>query len=141
MRSVHFWAAGHNNIVGRHDTTLEITTERGVTRRGTCIVGVCANQTLRNLDDDIKAMARNGNTKIVLRMTVDNMTEEVVGRGGIGLTYTDAASMVARTSSFECGRTVLIQANKAASGLDRRFVDRLKRPDTVLDCELVYISG
>jgi len=141
MRSVRFRAAGHSNIVGRHDTTLEITTERNVTRRGTCIVGVCANQTLKDLDDEIKAMARNKNTKIVLRMTVDNMTEEVVGRGGIGLTYTDATSMVSRTSSFECGRTALIQANKAASDLDRGFVDRLRRPDAVLDCELIYISG
>ncbi len=141
MRSVRFRAAGHSEIVGRHDTTLEITTERNVTRRGTCIVGVCANQTLRNLDDEIKAMARNRNTKIVLRMAVDDMAEEVVGRGSIGLTYTDTTSMVARTGSFECGRTVLIQANKAASGLDRGFVDRLKQPDAVLDCELIYISG
>jgi len=140
MRSVFFRAAGHKNIVGKHETTLEITTESNLTKRGSCIIGTRANQTLRDLDADIKALARNRHTRITLRMMVDDLVEELVGRGSPGLLYSDNTSMVARMSSYECGRTVLVDANKAASDLNRILVERLRNPIAILECELVYVN-
>jgi hypothetical protein len=140
MRRVRFQAHGHENVIGEHSTTLEITTETSLTKRGTCIIGVEANQTLNALDNELKSLASKDTTRLVLRMTVGDFKEVVTGWGSPGLTYSDSTSMVVRTSSFECGRTLMVQADKAASDLPRTFVDKLKIPDTVLECELTFFS-
>lgn len=138
MRTVDFHAYGHPNVIGKHRTTLEITTEEKLTSRGTCIIGVRTNQTLRDLDDEVKTLAKSTRTQIQLTMSVDGLVESVMGRGGPGLTYSDPISMVARTSSFECGRTVMVGADRVASDLDRRFVQKLRNPNIVIKCQLIY---
>jgi hypothetical protein len=140
MYIVPFRAFGHNNVVGKHQTTLEITSEDFLTRQGTCIVGIRATQTLAGLDSAIKALAVLETTKIVLMMEVNGIIEQVAGTGGPGLTYSDSVSMVARTSSYQCGRTLLIHADKAASDLDERFVNSLKDSNAVMNCELHFID-
>ena len=140
MQRVQFQAYGHQNVMGEHPTTLEITSEESLTKRGTCIIGVKATQTLHDLDNSLKKLASMKTTKIVLRMKVDDLLEEVIGWGSPGLTYADTTSMVARTSHFECDRTLMVGANKAASDLDRRFVKQLKSPDAFLYCELEFIT-
>jgi len=140
MPSVRFRAYGHENVIGEHKTTVELTSEDHLTRRGSCIVGISSDLTLEKLDSKIKEMATKSSTKIVLRMSVDELTEEVTGTGSPGLTYTDPISMVARTSTFECGRTLMVNADKAASNLNRDFVDRVKASNAVIECELVYLT-
>jgi hypothetical protein len=140
MLRIQFKAFGHENVIGEHETTVELTSERHLTKQGTCIMGVRADITLNQLDSKIKKLALSSNTKIVLRMSVDGLTEEVTGTGSPGLTYTDPISMVTRTSTFECGRTLMVSADKAASDLNRDFVDRLKVSGVVIECELVYIT-
>ena len=73
-------------------------------------------------------------------MKVDDVAETVTGSGGPGLTYSDTTSMVARTSSYQCARTVMINSDKAASDLNREFIDRLKNRETTIDCELQFIT-
>ena len=140
MQSVQFRAYGHENVIGEHKTTVELTSDDYLTRKGSCIVGISSDITLDKLDSKIKEMATKTTTKIVLRMNVDELTEEVTGTGSPGLTYTDPISMVARTSTFECGRTLMVNADKAASDLNRDFIDRLKTSSAVVDCELVYVT-
>ena len=140
MRTVDFHAYGHPNVIGEHKTTLEITTEEKLTSRGTCIIGVRTTQTLRDLDDEIKTLAKSTRTQIQLTMSVDDLVERVMGRGSPGLTYSDSISMVARTSSYECGRTVMVGADRVASDLDRRFVQKLSDPDIVIKCRLSYVK-
>jgi hypothetical protein len=140
MLRIQFKAFGHENVIGEHKTTVELTSERHLTKQGTCIMGVRADITLNQLDSKIKKLALSSNTKIVLRMSVDGLTEEVTGTGSPGLTYTDPISMVTRTSTFVCGRTLMVSADKAASDLNRDFVDRLKASSVVIECELVYIT-
>ena len=138
MRTVDFLAYGHPNVIGKHKTTLEITTEKELTRQGTCIIGVRNTQTLRDLDVEIKTLAKSTRTQIRLSMSVDGLVERIIGRGSPGLTYSDPISMVARTSSFECGRTLMVGADRVASDLDRRFVQKLRNPDIVIKCQLSY---
>jgi hypothetical protein len=140
MQRVQFKAYGHENVIGEHKTTVELTSEDYLTRTGTCIVGVCSNITLDQMDSTIKKLASLPSTKIVLRMSVDGLKEEITGSGGPKLTYMDSTSMVARTSAFECGRTLMVKADKAASDLSRDFIDRLKVSGAVIKCELVYIT-
>ncbi|MFW9768338.1 MAG: DUF371 domain-containing protein [Candidatus Thorarchaeota archaeon] len=140
MRRVRFNAYGHQNVIGEHKSTVEITSEDYLTKQGTCIVGVRANLTLNELDTEIKEMARLNTTKIVLKMMVDGLVEEVTGTGGSRLTYSDSTSMVARTSSYQCGRTLMINADKAASDLSRKFIDRLKDNNVEMTCELTFFT-
>lgn len=140
MQRVQFKAYGHENVIGEHKTTVELTTEDFLTKQGTCIVGVCSDIALNQVDSKIKNLASLSSTKIVLRMSIEGLTEEVTGTGSPGLTYTDSTSMVARTSAFECGRTLMVNADKAASDLSRDFIDRLKVTGAIIECELVYIT-
>jgi len=140
MYCVNFRAFGHENVVGEHRTTVEITSENFLTRQGTCIVGIQATQTLDGLDSAIKELAELETTKIVLVMEVNGIVERVTGTGGSGLTYSDSVSMVARTSSYQCGRTLMIHADKAAADLSRDFVNNLKDNKAVINCELYFID-
>ncbi|MCK5150219.1 MAG: DUF371 domain-containing protein [Candidatus Thorarchaeota archaeon] len=140
MRRVSFRAYGHDNVIGNHRTTVELTSEEFLTPKGTCIIGIRSDMTLNTLDDDIKKLALSENTKIILRLTAGDFSEEIVGHGSPGLTYVDGISMVARTSTYECGRTLMIRADKAASDLSRELVNQMQKPDMPIDCELIFIT-
>jgi len=140
MRRVRFKAYGHQNVIGEHKSTVELTSEDYLSKQGTCIVGVKANLTLDELDREIKKMAQVETTKIVLRMNVEELVEEVIGTGGSRLTYSDSTSMVARTSSYQCDRTLMINTDKAASDLSREFINRLKDDSVVMTCELIFTT-
>jgi len=141
MHLVRFKAYGHENIIGEHKTTVEITTEDFLTKQGTCIVGVRATQTLSELPSEVRELVTQETTKIVLVMEIAGIREQVTGTGGCGLTYADSVSMVARTSSFQCGRTLMINADKAASDLSKEFVSLLTKSGVELNCELHFIPG
>ena len=139
MHLVQFKAYGHENVIGEHKTTVEITTEDYLTKQGTCIVGVQANQKLSDLSPEIRELVTLETTKIVLVMKVVDIIEQVTGTGGPNLTYSDSVSMVARTSSYQCERTLMINADKAASNLSREFVRLLKKNGVEMNCELHFI--
>jgi len=139
MHLVRFKAYGHENVIGEHKTTVEITTENYLTKQGTCIVGVQATKKLSELSSEIRELVTLETTKIVLVMEVAGIREQVTGTGGKDLTYTDSLSMVARTSSFQCGRTLMINADKAASDLSREFVRLLVKDGIEMNCELHFI--
>ena len=140
MHRVEFVAYGHKNIIGKHKTTVELTSENTLTLQGACIIGVKMGQKLCDLSNDIKKKALSERTRIHLRMKVNDESEEVVGYGSPGLTYESSVSMVARTSSYECGRTLMIKADKAASDLSRQFIAELSEPDIQIYCELIFVS-
>ncbi|MEM2142419.1 MAG: DUF371 domain-containing protein [Candidatus Thorarchaeota archaeon] len=140
MRSVSFQAFGHPNILSNHKRTMEITKEDDLTRRGNCIVAVKSTLSLADLDNEIREIARNSQTVIKLTMRVGGLIEEVVGRGDPALTYSNPVSMVVRKSSFTCGRTLMINADKSASELDREFVEQLRSRDTVVRCTLTFVN-
>jgi uncharacterized protein len=139
MHLVRFKAYGHENVIGDHKTTVEITTEDYLTKQGTCIVGVQATQKLSELSSEIRELVTLETTKIVLVMEVAGIREQVTGTGGKDPTYSDSTSMVSRTSSFQCGRTLMINADKAASDLSREFVNLLTQNAIEMNCELHFI--
>ena len=139
MHLVRFKAYGHENVIGEHKTTVEITTEDYLTKQGTCIVGVQATQKLAELSSEIRKLVTLETTKIILLMEVAGIKEQVSGTGGSALTYSDSTSMVTRTSSFQCGRTLMINADKAASDLSREFVSLLTKDGIEMNCELHFI--
>lgn len=140
MLRVQFQAFGHENIIGEHRTTVELTREGFLTPRGTCIVGIRSGLALSDLSPEIKQVARLETTRIVLIMSVNDILEKVSGMGASGLTYSDTTSVVARTSSYQCGRTLMINSDKAASDLNRKFISLLREREAVLNCELQFIT-
>lgn len=140
MHLIRFKACGHENVIGEHKTTVELTTEDYLTKQGTCIVGIRATQKLSDIATEIRQLVKLETTKIVLVMEVAGIREQVTGTGGNDLSYTDSVSMVARTSSFQCGRTLMINADKAASDLSREFVSLLTNNRIEMDCELHFIT-
>ncbi len=137
---VVFEASGHRNVVGTHRTTLEITKESHLTHGGTCIVATDSTLALGDLDEHIRNLAQKSETRIILRMSVNGLTETIIGRGSPGLKYRSGTCMVARTSEFECDRTLMINADRAAGDLDRDFVKMLRDSEVRVHCELTFIS-
>jgi hypothetical protein len=102
------------------------TTEKHLTLRGDCIIGVDAEKGLRDLPLEMREMARNPNTVITMCVIVGNRSFILKGRGDPRLTYTDPKDIVARKSNYTCDRTLMVGADRAACDMDQTFVDLLK---------------
>lgn len=129
-------ARGHENIRATHRTTLEITKERELTPRGDCIVGVSADKSISELNEEIKAYLRRGYpAKITLELPDHSLEETLIGYGHSGMGFNHKTDIVIRKSRFICDRTLLIRANKAAADLSRDFVEMLKDRKT----EIIFV--
>ena len=138
-------ARGHTNVSARHASTLEVTADDYLTSAGDCIVGIEADRTPAALPKVVREACRDSGATIILALeaggedrrnaTADDAkaandggrprTETVVGRGDPDLTLDSDRSMVARTSKYVDDRTVMVEADKAATDLDRAFVAAL----------------
>ena len=136
--TVQFRAKGHPNIRSRHKTTLMTTVESHLTPRGDCIIAVDAETGLAQLSSEIKQAARKPETRITFRLQAGNYVFEATGRGDSELTYTDEIDMVARKSSYTCGRTLMVQCDKAAVDVPKELVEFLQDPETVIKVQLIY---
>ncbi|MGW8179249.1 DUF371 domain-containing protein [Candidatus Bathyarchaeota archaeon] len=133
-----FQAKGHVNIRSRHKTTLMTTVEHELTLRGDCIIAVSADIGLAQLPDEIKKAARDSETNITFSMKTKNHSFEAHGKGHPDLTYTDPIDMVARRSSFTCGRTLMISSDKVARDIPEEMLMELRDPETVITVHLIY---
>jgi uncharacterized protein len=136
--SVKFTARGHPNVKSTHKTTFMTTTEDELSTRGDCIIVVGAGMGLKNIPDEVKRLAREYDTRITFRLTVDDLVFEAQGHGHPHLGYTDPIDMVARRSSFTCGRTLMIGSDKTSVDIPEAVVDALKNSDAVVQVEIVY---
>jgi len=135
---IQFKAQGHPNIRSTHKTTLMTTTEPHLTPRGDCIIAVGAETGLAQLADEIKEAARDPDTEITFTISIDPYIFTAHGRGHPNLTYTDPLDMVARKSSYTCGRTLMITSDKAASDIPAEIIKALQNPETVITMHLTY---
>jgi len=136
--TVQFKAKGHPNIRSRHKTTLMTTVEPHLTPRGDCIIAVEAETGLAQLPAEIKEAARNPETRITFSLQAGNYVFEATGRGDPELTYIDEIDMVARKSSYTCGRTLMVQCDKAAADIPKELLEVLQDPETVINVQLLY---
>ena len=137
-RIFQFKAKGHPNIRSRHKTTLMTTVEPHLTPRGDCIIAVDAETGLKQLPPEIKEAARNPETRITLTLRTENHVFATTGRGDPELTYTDKIDMVARKSNYTCGRTLMINCDKAAVDIPTELVNVLRNSETIIRVELTY---
>ena len=130
---------GHENVKATHKSTLEFTKEDYLTPRGDCILCVGADKGINDLSEEFKAALKAGK-KLLIRIKVDNLVDEVLAEGSSSLILDHDYSMVVRKSTYIDGRTLAVRANKAARDIDRRVVELLKNPETIAEVELIILD-
>jgi hypothetical protein len=125
-------AHGHKAVKATHRTTFEITKEERLTSGGDCIVAVGADRGLSELSSEFMRLASRDEATITVTVEACGIVETATGKGSILLTFEDENDIVARKSSFICGRTLMIKSSKAAADFSRRLVKRLRDPETVV---------
>ena len=111
---MEFVAYGHENVLGKHKTTLEFTKDDFLTKQGDCILGI-------KLDKIPFAMS--GKIKIILK--VDDLEDEITCVANKN--FKDDNEFVIRKSDFLDDRTFATNANKAATDIKREIVEELKK--------------
>lgn len=127
---------GHENVKATHRSTLEFTKENFLTPRGDCIICIGADKAINDLSDEFKNALRKGK-KLLIRIKVGDLVDEVVAWGSPELILDHDISMVIRKSDYIDARTLAIRANKAARDVDRRIIELLKNPGQRAVIELV----
>jgi hypothetical protein len=122
------WAYGQKNILSTHKTTFEITKEATLTRHGDCIVAVKATKGAADMRPEFKEAFRSENAQLMIIIEANGVKETVRAHGSSRLTFTSPKHIVIRKSKYVCGRTVAIGADKAASDLSRKLIEKLMDP-------------
>ncbi|MCX8181676.1 MAG: DUF371 domain-containing protein [Candidatus Methanomethyliaceae archaeon] len=134
---VTFYAWGDPLITALHRTTIEVTKEKMKSIRGDCVVATRSELALRDLPEEFKRVAKLDGSRIGMIIEVNGMYEEVWGRGHHSLTFESEEDMVIRKSGYICGRTLMINSDKAAADLNRNIVSLLKRCETRIKLTLI----
>jgi hypothetical protein len=122
-------AYGHILVQATHRTTLEVTKDSYLTKKGDCIIAVKADKSLVDMSHDFKEAARTLNAKITVTIEVEEVKETITANGDVGLLFNHPTDMVVRKSSYVCSRTLAVKADKAANDLSRKLVEKLRNPD------------
>ena len=129
IERIHAW--GHENILCNHQTTIEITKHKSLTKKGDCIIGVNASKACSDLTTELKAQIKNGKRfKVILK--VDDIQDHFSGFGNRKLRLLDKNDMVFRKSNFICDRTVLINCSKSSVEISRDLTKTLRNSNTKL---------
>ena len=115
-------ARGHPNVSARHRTTLEVTVDTQIGKTADCIIGVSSSDSVSTIPEEIKRAIRDPSARIRLVLRTENGFDEVRGYGHPDLTLDHPTDIVCRRSSYICGRTLMIGADKAACDLSEELV-------------------
>jgi len=120
-------AYGHQNIQCSHKSTIELTKDDNLTKKGNCILGINCSKACIDINSELKDLIRKGK-KINVFIKVDDLKDQFYGYGDPNLALLDEKEMVFRKSNFICNRTILIKCNKASNELDKKLLEKLKIP-------------
>ncbi|EMA53413.1 MULTISPECIES: DUF371 domain-containing protein [Halococcus] len=118
-------ARGHEHVTAQHASTLELTSDDYLTPAGDCIIGIEADRTPADFDQEFVAACRDADATITATFEAGDHTQTVRGRGHPELEFTNDRSLVCRTSEYVDDRTVMVDADAAAADLDRNLVAAL----------------
>ncbi len=122
-------AYGHGNIQATHKTTLEITKDKHLTKKGDCIIAVAADKGLTDLSSKFKETLRRKDVTVTIRIEAEGVVEEINASGSNHLMLTHPTEIVVRKSDYISNRTLAIRADKASHDLSKKLVDKLKNPN------------
>ena len=118
-------ATGHINVLSTHKTTLEITKEDFLTKRGDCIIGINSNKSVADYSLPLKEAIQSGK-KISVYLECGDFSDNFTGYGHPELALTSPISMVFRKSDFISDRTALIQCSKSSKQVNRELISLLQ---------------
>jgi len=121
---------GHPNVLSTHPTTIEVTTETHLTRRGDCIIGVGASKGCAQLGDRVKDGLRRKGSKVTMRLVVGGREFRVNASGDPRLDLSHPHDMVIRKSDFVSDRTLAVCADAASKDIPREMVLMLRNQET-----------
>jgi hypothetical protein len=121
-------AYGHENIQASHKTTLEITKESWLSKKGDCIIAVSADKAITDFSSKFKDDLRKENAQIAILIETEGITEVINAFGSPRLILAHPTDIVVRKSDYICDRTLAVRADKAACDLSRRLVKKLLNP-------------
>lgn len=121
-----FFAQGHENVTSKHKSTFEITTDKTLTPKGDCIIGVNSKTTLNDFPEELKKAIQTDDKKIELCIETNNFSDKIIGYGSSKLTLDHPTDIVCRKSDFTCSRTLMINSDKAAMDLNEKLINELK---------------
>jgi hypothetical protein len=121
-------AFGHPNILASHPTTIMITKERQVTKRGDCIVAVDADKSVVDLSAEFKRALRMPEAKLTVELEVGGLKGAITAFGSPELTLSHPNDLVIRKSAFISDRTLAVNADKSSGDLSKAVVEKLKNP-------------
>lgn len=134
--SENFYVNGHKNILGTHKTTLEFTKDEDLSRRGDCIIGIKSTKSLPDFSPKLKKYINLGN-KIIIKLKIDEIEDEIIGQGHPDLVLSDKNSIVIRKSDFICPRTLMIRADKSAINVNRELIQKLSNPNAEMSVTIL----
>ncbi|MAH21384.1 MAG: hypothetical protein CMO12_01055 [Thaumarchaeota archaeon] len=118
---------GHRNVSATNRRTFEITSEKDLTPRGDCIIGVRANKSCSTLDPIVRSALSSGE-RAELTIETGDFVLSMKAEGSTLLTLTDPISMVIRKSHFSSPRTLVVGADMAAADFPRGLAKLLQDP-------------
>lgn len=127
MGTYVFTAYGHPNVQATHRTTVEITKDSELTKKGDCVIAVKADFSLQKIKELLSNCSRSGRIKLTIEAA--GLKEEITA--AVNKEFCSEHEIVLRKGNFLSERTLGIQANKAAADLSRKLVERLKSSATV----------
>jgi len=131
--SEYFKAYGHDLIQATHKTTLEITKEDYLTKRGNCIIAIKSQKACSDISEEVKKIIKNDDSVIKITLICNNLKEEILARGSGKLILQNPKSIVIRKSDYIDDRTLAIKSNKASIDLNRNFVKAIKSKNAEIE--------
>ncbi|MEM4702831.1 MAG: DUF371 domain-containing protein [Archaeoglobaceae archaeon] len=126
-------AFGHPNITAKHPSTVEVTKDPEISKRADCVIGVKANKSISDLPKEVKEeLKKNVKVEVELLLPEYGIKDCLIGFGSEKLILNHERDIVIRKSTFICGRTLLISANKSAKDIRREMAELLKDRKTEL---------
>lgn len=121
-------ANGHRNLLCTHNTTIELTKDNFLTKRGNCILGVNATKACKDLTKELKDYIQKGKEVIVI-LKSNEIMDSFYGFGHRNLTLIHERDIVFRKSDYICNRTALIKCSKSSAELSKELIEDLKDPN------------
>ena len=118
-------ARGHEHVAAEHASTFEVTTDDYLTSAGDCILAIEADRAPADFDPEFVEACRDPDASITFEIEAGGHRDAVTGRGDPAIEFTNERSAVGRTSEYVDDRTILLEAEVAASGFDRDLVEAL----------------
>lgn len=120
-----------------HSTSFEITRESHLTARGDCIVAVDSSKGAADLSRKFREVARNDSARITVILSARGVEQQAHGRGDHRLRLDHPTDLVARKSTYACGRTLMVLSDVAACDMSRRFIQMIRDPRCEIAVQLI----